>query len=45
MRTKFSLEELTLKDDLEDRAVEGETVKLDFTEIGLEGLDWIYLAQ
>jgi hypothetical protein len=45
MRTKFSLGELPGRDDLEDRGVEVENFKLNLTEIGLEGFDWIYLAQ
>jgi hypothetical protein len=46
MCTEFWLESLKGRDVLEDIGVKGEDdIKMYLREIGLEGVDWIHLAQ
>jgi hypothetical protein len=47
MSTKFWLESLKGRHHSEHQGIslDGDNIKMDLTEIGFEGVDWIYLAQ
>jgi hypothetical protein len=45
MPTKFWLESLKRRDHSEDLSVDGDNIKTYLMETGLEGVDWINLAQ
>jgi hypothetical protein len=45
MHTKFCLESLEGIDHSVNAGVDGDNIKLDLREIGLESFDWIHMAQ
>jgi hypothetical protein len=45
MTTIFWMENLKKRDPLEDLGIHGANIRMELTEIGWEGVDWIHLSQ
>jgi hypothetical protein len=45
MHTKFWLENQKGKDPSGDLGIDGDNIKMDLSEIGWKGVDWMHLAQ